>query len=86
MTWKTQRWIIALLEMQGETWTQIGELLRKNENEETGRHVSMAIDGSVFSCSKLHHFDDGSTNGEVVILQEDKTGGILLIKSNNLKE
>ena len=66
--------ICEVFELDGENWTQIGELLGENENEEMGRQVSFSLDGTAFSCSKLHHFDDGSSNGEVVILQEGENG------------
>ncbi|MFZ9115406.1 MAG: hypothetical protein ACO24D_19995, partial [bacterium] len=64
-----------VFELNDGNWTQIGEFLGEKESDETGRHVSMALDGTVFSCSKLNHFDDGSSNGEVVILEEVESGG-----------
>jgi hypothetical protein len=67
--------VCEVFELNDGNWTQIGELLGEKESDETGRHVSMALDGTVFSCSKLNHFDDGSSNGEVVILEEVESGG-----------
>jgi hypothetical protein len=64
-----------VFELDDGNWTQIGEFLGEKESDETGSHVSMALDGTVFSCSKLNHFDDGSSNGEVVILDEVESGG-----------
>lgn len=63
-----------VFELNNGDWTRIGEFLGEKESDETGRQVSMALDGTVFSCSKLHHFVDGSSNGEVVILKEENGG------------
>jgi hypothetical protein len=63
----------AVYELQQENWIEIGHFIGTEENEETGLHVAIALNGNVVSCSK--RISIGATNiGSVAILEEVKAG------------